>query len=65
MKKSKQALYDNYFERDWNNVKNTWKEMKSLISLKSLESNVPTVLSLFEYCCCSCFHGKESNPLFP
>ena len=24
MKKSKQAHYDKYFERNWNNIKNTW-----------------------------------------
>ena len=46
MKKSKQAYYDKYFERNWNNIKNTWKGIKSLISLKSVASSVPTVLSL-------------------
>ena len=46
MKKSKQAYYDKYFERNWNNIKNTWKGIKSLISLKTVASNVPTVLSL-------------------
>ena len=46
MKKSKQLYYDKYFERNWNNIKNTWKEIKSLISLKSVASNVPTVLLL-------------------
>ena len=46
MKKSKQAYYDKYFEKNWNNIKNTWKGIKSLISLKSVASNVPTVLSL-------------------
>ena len=25
MKKSKQAYYDKYFKRNWNNIKNTWK----------------------------------------
>ena len=25
MKKSKQAYYDKYFEKNWNNIKNTWK----------------------------------------
>ena len=34
MKKSKQAYYDKYFEKNWNNIKNTWKGIKSLISLK-------------------------------
>ena len=46
MKKSKQAYYDKYFEKDWNNIKNTWKGIKSLISLQTVASNVPTVLSL-------------------
>ena len=46
MKKIKQAYYDKYFERNWNNTKNTWKRIKSLISLKTVASNVPTVLSL-------------------
>ena len=46
MKKSKQAYYDKYFERNWNNIKNTWKGIKYLISLKTVASNVPPVLSL-------------------
>ena len=46
MKKSKQAYYDKCFERNWNNIKYTWKGIKSPISLKAVESNVPTVLSL-------------------
>ena len=43
MKKSKQAYYDKYFEKIWNNIKNTRKGIKSLISLKTVASNVPTV----------------------
>ena len=46
MKKSKQAYYDKYFERNWNNIKNTWNGMKSLISVKTVASSVPNVLSL-------------------
>ena len=45
MKKSKQAYYDKYFEKTWNNIKNTWKRIKSLISLKTKASSVATVLS--------------------
>ena len=41
MTKSKQAYHDKYFERNWNNVKKTWKGIKSLISLKA--SNICTV----------------------
>ena len=46
MKRSKQAYFDKYFEANWNNVKNTWKGIKSLITLKSVASNVQLVLSL-------------------
>ena len=46
MKKSKQAYYDRYFERNWNNIKNKWKGIKSLISLKTVASSMPTVFSL-------------------
>ena len=46
MKKSKQSYYGKYFERNWNNIKNTWKGIKSVISLKTVASSVPTVLSL-------------------
>ena len=46
MKKSKQDYYDKYFKRNWNDIKNTWKGIKSLISLKIVASNVPTVFSL-------------------
>ena len=46
MKKSKQAYYDRYFERNGNNIKNTWKGIKSFISLKTVASSILTVLSL-------------------
>ena len=45
-KKSEQAYYDKYFERNGNNTKNTWKEIKSLISLKTVASSVVSVLPL-------------------
>ena len=45
MKKSKQAYYDKCFERNYNNIKNRWKGIKSLISLKTVASSVPTVPS--------------------
>ena len=46
MKKSKQAYYDRYFKKNWKNIKNTWKGIKSLISLNIVASSIPTVLSL-------------------
>ena len=42
MKKSKQAYYDKYFGRNWNNIKNTWKRIKS----KNCSLTLPTVISL-------------------
>ena len=45
MKKSKQAYYDRYFERNWNNIKNMWKGIKSLISLKTVASSIPKLYS--------------------
>ena len=39
MKKSKEAYYDRYFESNWNNIKNTWKGIKSVISLKTVASS--------------------------
>ena len=46
MKKSKQAYYDRYFEKNWKSIKNTWEGIKSFISLKTVASSIPTVLSL-------------------
>ena len=40
------AYYDRYFKKNWKNLKNTWKGIKSLISLKTVASSIPTVLSL-------------------
>ena len=45
MTKSKQAYYDKYFEKIWNNIKNSWKGIKFLIFVKTKASSVPTVLS--------------------
>ena len=47
MKKSKQAYYDRYFEKNWNVAKNKCKGIKSPISLKTVASSIPTVLSLY------------------
>ena len=46
IKKSKKAYYDRYFEKNWKNIKNTWKGIKSLISLKAVTPSIPTVHSL-------------------
>ena len=46
MKKNKQAYYNKYFETNGNNIKNTRKGITFLVSLKTVASRVPTVLSL-------------------
>ena len=45
-KNSKQGYYVKYFERNWNNIKSTWKGIKSLIYLKTVAFSVPNILSL-------------------
>ena len=47
MKKTKQAYYDKYFERNWNNIKTIWKGIKSLISLKTLASSLYDIAETF------------------
>ena len=53
MKKSKQANYDRYFEINWNNIKNTWKWIASLNSVKTvafrvLNANGDTITKLYD-----------------
>ena len=45
MKKSKKAYHDKYFDKNWNNIKSTWKGIKFLMSLKTVAFSVPTLLS--------------------
>ena len=46
MKKSKKAYHDKYFDKNWNNIKSTWKGIKFLMSLKncSIQCTNPTLL---------------------
>ena len=41
MKQSKQIYYTKYFENNWNNFKNTWKGIKTMISIKNIATTVP------------------------
>ena len=45
MKKSKQNYFTKYFESNIKNLKNTWKGIKSIISLKSSATNSPNFLN--------------------
>ena len=41
MKQSKQNYYTKYFENNWNNIKNTWKGIETIISIKNITATVP------------------------
>ena len=41
MKESKQIYYTKYFESNWNNIRNTWKEIKTIISIKNITTTTP------------------------
>ena len=44
LKQSEKSYYNNYFRNNINNIKNTWKEIKSIISLKTKESQSPKII---------------------
>ena len=41
MKQNKKIYYTKYFENNWNNIKNTWKGIKTIISIKNITATVP------------------------
>ena len=45
LKRSKQNYYQKYFESNLNNSKNTWKGIKSIITMENVISTVPRTLS--------------------
>ena len=45
MKRSKQNYYSKYFESNLTIIKNTWKGIKSIISMKRSSSITPTLLT--------------------
>ena len=45
LKKSKTSYYNQYFEANMNNIKNTWKGIKSIITIKNKSSDFPKCLS--------------------
>ena len=44
MKKSKMNYYNHYFKTNWNNIKNTWKGIKSILNTNNTHSNIPKIL---------------------
>ena len=45
LKKSKTNYYNQYFEANMNNIKNTWKGIKSILTIKNTSSDFPKCLS--------------------
>ena len=43
--KSKSNYYNQYFRANMNNTKNTWKGIKSIITIKNLSSDITKSLS--------------------
>ena len=41
MKESKQIYYTKYFVSNWNSIKNTWKGIKTTISIKNITTTIP------------------------
>ena len=44
LKRNKHSYFSKFFESNWNNIKNTWKGIKSLITLKDISTTVPRAL---------------------
>ena len=41
LKESKHIYHTKYFQIDWNNIKNTWKEIKTIIPIKNIAITIP------------------------
>ena len=41
LKESKQIYFTKYFESNWNNIRNTWKGIKTIISIKDIATTIP------------------------
>ena len=45
MKRGKQSYFTKYFKRNLKNIKNTWKEIKIITSMRSSSSITPTLVT--------------------
>ena len=41
LKESKQIFYTKYFESNWSNIRNTWKRIKTITSIKNITTVIP------------------------
>ena len=46
LKQSKNNYFNNYFESNWNTIKNAWKGIKSIITIKDFSDDIPKSLSV-------------------
>ena len=46
LKQSKTNYYKHYFESNWNSIKNTWKGIKSIITIKEISAGIFQSLSV-------------------
>ena len=44
MKKSKMNYYNHYFKNNWDNIKSTWKSIKSILNINNTQSNILKIL---------------------
>ena len=44
-KEANKNYFSKFFIYNWNNIKNIWKEIKSLITLKDISTSVPRTLN--------------------
>ena len=61
LKESKHICYTKYFESNWNNIRNTWKGIKTIISIKNITTTTPHSIERDSFSCrMYTFYG---NPL--
>ena len=46
LKQSKTSYFNHYFESNWNRIKNTWKGIKSILTIKDFSADIPKSLSV-------------------
>ena len=46
LKQSKTNYYNHYFETNWNNIKNTWKGLKSILNMKNISADITKTLTV-------------------
>ena len=61
LKKSKTNYYNQYFEGNMSNMKNTWKGIKSILTINNIYSDFPKCLS--SNGCTKCLSSNISTKL--